>query len=322
MFLSTVIPTIARPSLSRSVGSVLEQEFTAADYEVVVVNDSGRPLPAETWQQSERVRIVETDRRDKSVARNTGAALARGRYLHFLDDDDRLLPGALDSFYELASRSDAALLYGGSRLVDRRGQLLVELRHELGGNCFVQTIAGEWIPTGAYIVKADAFFGVGGYNPLLPAAEDIDLCRRIAFRGSFAGTTRFVLCAAMGQQGSSTDYHRLPVYSRGARELILDEKGAFKRMRRSARNSYWRGRTVRAYLTSAVWNLQHGRAFTALSRSLFGLGGLAVAGPHILSADFWRAVARPHQGIAFLRARQSADSRNQSITTDKEARSQ
>ena len=108
MFCSTVIPTIGRPTLARSVDSVLGQSFTANNFEVILINDSGQPLPPAGWQRSERVRIINTNRHNRSVARNTGAAIARGRYLHFLDDDDWMLPDAFESLWELASASQAA----------------------------------------------------------------------------------------------------------------------------------------------------------------------------------------------------------------------
>ena len=41
MFLSTVIATIGRPTLRRSVESLLSQQVAPDDYEVIVVNDSG-----------------------------------------------------------------------------------------------------------------------------------------------------------------------------------------------------------------------------------------------------------------------------------------
>jgi glycosyltransferase involved in cell wall biosynthesis len=300
MFCSTVIPTIARDSLSRAVQSVLEQRSTA-DYEVIVVNDSGGPLSVAPWQRSHRVQVVHTRCRDKSVARNAGAAIARGEYLHFLDDDDWLVPGALDSFVELARGSDAVLLYGGAQLVDRSGTPLLRLVHNLEGNCFIQLMAGEWIPTGAYCVRADAFFGVGGYNPLMHAAEDSDLCRRLALYGDVSGTPSIVVCAAMGERNSSTDYTRLPALSRWARESILNEPCAFGRMRDSAKSSYWDGRIVRAYGTSAVWNLRRGRSFLAAGRAVSGLRGLVLAGVNLLSVDFWRAVGKRHESFAFSR---------------------
>ena len=83
MFCSTIIPTVNRPTLSRAVHSVLNQEFDRDDFEVIVVNDSGKQLPDAEWQKSDQVRVINTNRCKLSVARNTGAAIAKGRYLHF-----------------------------------------------------------------------------------------------------------------------------------------------------------------------------------------------------------------------------------------------
>src|SRR5919108_3058002 len=94
IFCSIIIPTIGRSTLDRSVLSVLDQDFTQADFEVIVVNDSGQPLPEAGWHHSAQVHIINTNRRERSFARNSGAAIARGDYLGFLDDDDWLLQGA------------------------------------------------------------------------------------------------------------------------------------------------------------------------------------------------------------------------------------
>jgi glycosyltransferase involved in cell wall biosynthesis len=307
MFCSTIIPTIGRPTLSRAVHSVLDQTFTAAHFEIIVVNDSGQSLPEADWQQSDRVQVIHTKQRERSIARNTGAAIARGRYLHFLDDDDWLLPGALENLWALAQASNAAWLYGSSQLVDRQGKTLIQLRHGMSGNCFVQTMAGEWIPLQASCIKAEAFFAVGGFHPLVLAAEDIDLCRRITLRSDIAGTQAVVVCIGMGVKDSSTDYARAAEYSRWAREKILSEPGTFARMCASASSSYWRGRIVRAYLTSVVWNLQRKNVFTAASRATFGLASFALAGRHILSRGFWCAVAKSYESETFLRGFQEAN---------------
>ena len=39
MFCSTIIPTVNRPTLSRAVYSVLQQDFPEDQYEIIVVND-------------------------------------------------------------------------------------------------------------------------------------------------------------------------------------------------------------------------------------------------------------------------------------------
>ena len=76
MFWSTIIPTIGRPTLARAVNTVLAQGFSMADFEIIVVNDAGKPLPPAEWQQAPNVKVVNTERRERSVARNTGAAIA------------------------------------------------------------------------------------------------------------------------------------------------------------------------------------------------------------------------------------------------------
>jgi glycosyltransferase involved in cell wall biosynthesis len=97
-----MIPTIGKATLYRAILSVICQELKQAEYEVIVVNASGYPLSKTGWEQSERVHTIETNRHERSIARNSGAAVARSDYLIFLDDDDWLLPGALDSFWFLA----------------------------------------------------------------------------------------------------------------------------------------------------------------------------------------------------------------------------
>src|SRR3990170_3689793 len=130
MFSSTIIATIGRATLARAVESCLSQQISPAEVEVIVVNDSGRPLPPANWQRSERVTILHTNRRERCVARNTGAGIARGTYLHFLDDDDWMLPGALEELWAVAQAGSAAWIYGTARLVDRDGKLLTE--HHIG----------------------------------------------------------------------------------------------------------------------------------------------------------------------------------------------
>ncbi len=301
MFCSTIIPTIGRPTLKRTVWSVINQELPSANFEIIVVNDSGHPLPAADWQNSDRVSIINTQRRERSVARNTGAAVARGKYLHFLDDDDWLLPDALQSFWNLSLTSNTAWLYGSSQLVDRSGKPLILLQHNLEGNCFTQIMAGEWIPLQSSLLREDAFFEVGGFNPLITASEDIDLCRRIALKEDLSETNDLIAFIGMGSLGSTTDYERHPILSRHARELILNKSNVWNRMYNCSKQSYWSGRVVRTYLTSVIWNIQHYKFFTASSRLAYSIFSLVISGHHLFSKQFWHAVTRSYESFSFER---------------------
>lgn len=300
MFVSTIIPTIGRPTLARAVESVITQDL-ADDFEVIVVNDTGRPLPAADWQRTTRVRTVTTCRRERSIARNTGAAMARGRYLHFLDDDDWLLPGAFLGLKQLADASRGLWLYGGSQLVDRQGARLIELHHHIAGNCALQVMAGEWIPLQSSLFDAELFFTLGGFNPLVAGAEDIDLTRRVALRTDAAGAPTLVACIGMGTEGSSTDCELSRRDMRWTRETALGQPNTFRRLRAGAASAYWGGRLARIYLTSALWNARQGRITTALSRSTYATGCLVLASRWLFNADFYRALAKAYRNDSFQR---------------------
>jgi glycosyltransferase involved in cell wall biosynthesis len=291
MFSSTIIPTINRSTLSVAVESVLDQKFNDDDFEVIVVNDSGKPLPQAAWQKVDCVRVVDTNRRERSVARNTGAAIAKGDYLHFLDDDDILLPGALHAFWELAKKEPQAdWLYGSWRTVDNDGRLVDEFRPDLFGNIFARLVAGEGLPLQASLLKSGSFFGIGGYDtdPLLTGVEDRDLGRRMALRGRIAHAAAVVAQVRIGEVGSSTNWKVIASGDQWGREKVLRADGALRRVFGSADSSFWHGRASRAYLASMAWNLRQRSLLIATHRFL---AALALTGFYALAPGFWRGLS-------------------------------
>jgi glycosyltransferase involved in cell wall biosynthesis len=281
------------------VESVLTQTIPSSDYELIVVNDSGVPLPEADWQRLEQVKVLTTNRRERSVARNTGAAIARGKYLHFLDDDDWVTPEAYQHFLELSRSSDAKWLYGVTQLVNRQNEPSIKLRHKMCGNCFIQVISGEWIPLQSSLIERKTFMRTGGFNPLLTGPEDIDLLRRILLEENLDETPNLISQVIMGGEGSTTDYTQHPQASRWARENILESPQAYARMRSSAVDTHWQGRMLRVYLTSIIWNLRHRRPLTAASRLIFSLSSMVSSGSGIFSKGFWHAVLTPYASITF-----------------------
>jgi glycosyltransferase involved in cell wall biosynthesis len=300
MFCSTIIPTIGRPTLGRAVRSVLEQQVDSP-FEVIVVNDSGQPLPSEPWQQQPNVRLLQTNQRERCVARNVGAAVANGRYLHFLDDDDWLLPGALQALWRLSHQEpDAGWLCGTTRFQDKQGAFVGTIDLARTGNCFAQTVAGFWVPLQASLIRSDVFFSVGGFHPTMYVTQDLDLARRVALVAPFASISTVLACVLRGQNwGSSTEYERGADWVRWGRDRILAEDGAFRRLQDSADDGFWQGRIFHAYLTAALFNVRQKRYSTAFSRGLFAAAALLKAGKHLFSADYWRALRTHHVGRDF-----------------------
>ncbi|WP_348260955.1 glycosyltransferase family A protein [Telmatobacter sp. DSM 110680] len=92
MLVSVVIPTANRCDLvMRTVGTVLQQDFPASDFEIIVAVDGVRDGTADalrTLGAKHQIRVLELERNQgPSAARNAGLRAAKGELVVFLDDD-------------------------------------------------------------------------------------------------------------------------------------------------------------------------------------------------------------------------------------------
>jgi glycosyltransferase involved in cell wall biosynthesis len=290
------------------VQSVIDQQSSGAEFEVIVVNDSGQSLPKMSWMEAPNLQIINTNHRERSVARNAGAAIARGKYLHFLDDDDWLLPNAFDHFWKLVRQSKAAMYYGGYRFVDANGKTLQECYPDEVGNCFIRFMSGEWQPLQASLFDTRTFHLIGGFrdlHSLLGGDEDVDLTRRISMKYDITGVQELVAVIRIARNESTTNYSNLHEQSRQSRDLILSTPGVFERLRDSAgkrhnASDYWHGRMVWIYLSSAAWNIQKRNIFIAFSRLGYFVYALVRSYKYWFSLKFWRGATRSHQPIGWL----------------------
>lgn len=289
MFISTIIPTIGRASVDQAVKSVLGQAFPDDEFEIIVVNDSGKELPPFEWLADRRIRVVATNRRRLTIARNTGAALARGDYLHFLDDDDWMIDGAFNLMRQLAeSYPQAVALYGSALFIDGNGKILGEMNLRRDGNCLAQFMGGAELLCQTSFIKSEAFFATGGFNPRIKPGEEFELWRKITRAGSFAHTEEPVAYILRGAGWTSTCPREVShqAYST-IRDSAIKEKGSLIAFRSSADTDYWKGRVLRIAAITAVWNLQQRRLFEFISRVLWGGAWFVLSGISLLSKDYW-----------------------------------
>lgn len=111
---TVIVPVFnAELYLDECLESVLGQSLD--DIEVVCIDDgSDDPSPQllSAWAaRDERVHVVTQANAGPGAARNAGLAIASGEYLCFVDNDDILLPGALQELYDRASANELDVLY-------------------------------------------------------------------------------------------------------------------------------------------------------------------------------------------------------------------
>jgi len=108
--ISAILPVYnGEVSLARAIDSVLAQR--ARDFELIAVDDGSTDRTPEILRRyADRIRIIHVAHKGPAVARNTGVAASRGRYLAFLDADDAWLPDFLGKTAAALEQSPAAVL--------------------------------------------------------------------------------------------------------------------------------------------------------------------------------------------------------------------
>lgn len=189
---TVIIPTRERPSqLAGCLESLAAQEFPAADFEVVVVDDGSRePVTAavEPFRKTLDLTLLRQPHAGPATARNLGLARARGGIVAFTDDDCRPSRSWLSELFAAArSRPDALL--GGTVVNALRddwyaetSQLVIEIvcEHFNSGPAGV-----TFFTSNNSFAARTKLLEMGGFDERfrIAAAEDRDLCRRWKARG-------------------------------------------------------------------------------------------------------------------------------------------
>lgn len=169
--------------LAEAIDSAFAQ--TINDVEVIVVDSGSTDATRGVLHCYEgRVRVVFLDNVGPSASRNEGAKLASGRFVTFLDGDDRLLPDCCQHRITLLNQNpEAALVVGATRIVDevgtfvRHSGLEYERATVLTYQDLLRTMYG---PPQGLTVRREAFHEVGGFDQDLFIAEDSDFVIRAA----------------------------------------------------------------------------------------------------------------------------------------------
>lgn len=115
--LQIVIPAYnVEDYLEECMDSVLSQKTTYS-YHVVLVDDGakdGTPAICDKYADDPRVTVIHQANRGLSGARNTGFREIFGTYLMFVDSDDILLDGAIQSLLDTAYAHDCDLVEGSA----------------------------------------------------------------------------------------------------------------------------------------------------------------------------------------------------------------
>lgn len=123
--ISVIVPVYnVEKYLAECLDSVLMQDFD--DYEILCVEDKSQDRSREILQEyacrNERIRMILHDQNaGLSAARNSGLAVAQGKYILFVDSDDILAEGALRKLYTYAEEKTAEIVYFNYKRIYEEG---------------------------------------------------------------------------------------------------------------------------------------------------------------------------------------------------------
>lgn len=289
MLCSTIIPTVNRHTLERSVKSALEQNLDPELHEILVFNNSDGPLPETDWLSSPRVKVIDSHSTLIPVS-NWGAKMASGKYINFLHDDDYLLPGALKALVDAGEASGNYWICGAYNLVDDEDNFISAIHPQIKGNILALLLGGECLHLAASVINREAFLRVGGFDIQISGPSDLDLECQLALLSDFQSIDQVVATVRLsGGSGASYNWmsHTKQDF-RSMREKALNSNGALARMRNSVRgDALLRGRACRTYLFSAVLNLLD-RHFVVATRRFFSF--LYLTSYYFVLPNFWRGL--------------------------------
>lgn len=190
---SIVIPAY---NTEKYVGDCIESALaqTWPDIEVVVVDDGSTDgTPGVLARYSDRARVVRSDQRGVSSARNRGVEASTGAWIKFLDSDDILEPDAVELLMGAAKAlppSTRAVTIADVSYMDETGRVFAT-GHPYPYNSLSQVEQGGMLLEDMYAAPAKQIIRrldldrVGGFNERYRTAEDIEFNLRLVIEHGY-----------------------------------------------------------------------------------------------------------------------------------------
>ncbi len=217
MKLSIIVPMYNVANyLVKCLDSLLEQDLSWSDYEIILVNDGSTDNCGEIAQQYAdkytNINFISQENRGLSEARNAGIKQANGSYILFVDSDDYLQPNTLGALLGQAERDNLDVLRFRYQNVKESGEVFAPYKDMTNYNdysavptdglTFLNERMGNQCYVVQFLVKAEIvrqeLFTPGIYF------EDTDWTPRMLLRAKRVASVNSIVYNYLWREGSIT----------------------------------------------------------------------------------------------------------------------
>ena len=266
MKLSIIIPVYnVAPYVRKCVESVLNQDIDPQEYEVILVDDGstdGSGAICDEFAQS-TINVIHQPNAGLSMARNAGIAVAKGKYIQFVDSDDYLEPNVLGGLVAQMERENLDVLrfdYQNVRINPQNGEYEVfepyktprqvdQCTEIVCGETYLITRMGYGCYAWQFLLRrsllADCVFTHGIYF------EDTDWTPRMLLRANRVNATTTIVYNYLVREGSITK----AIVTEKQRKVLEDKVrliGALKQMSEGTKDKRWFKGMIDATVLSAL----------------------------------------------------------------------
>jgi glycosyltransferase involved in cell wall biosynthesis len=187
--------------------SVLAQSYT--DYEVIVIDDGSTDNTVEVMEGYAALSNVSYARRKnggQAKAKNHGIKLSRGKFIAFLDADDKWDSRKLEKQIPLFSSDKVGVVYTRARYIDNSGSPLFlkqpnKYLKPRRGKVTDYLIIDNFVPFSSSIIRRDCINDFGPFDESIIMGIDWDLWLRISTKYEFDYINERLLYYRMGHSG-------------------------------------------------------------------------------------------------------------------------
>jgi glycosyltransferase involved in cell wall biosynthesis len=219
---SVVIPCYnSARFLGEAIESVLQQTYPRI--EIILIDDGSTDETAQI-ARSYPVRYIYQENRGISAARNSGVAHTQGKYVLFLDHDDRLLPMGVETGVELLEEHpECAAAVGEHRYIGSDGRPIgYSNKHAAGRDHYRMLLEHNFVETPCSALHRRSGLALTGlFDESVQGAEDHELYLRTARQSTWIAHEAPVAEYRLHDANTSRDAEQMLLVSYRVLEMEL-----------------------------------------------------------------------------------------------------